>query len=94
MCRNDTVYIEILQKIPKICNFLQKQTKKKKKTALKCLFAKSTSQKGHKMKSKNQIKTKLLVTLAFALIGSTALAQNTIDDIEREIQMLEKQKNS
>lgn len=46
------------------------------------------------MKSKNQIKTKLLVTLAFALIGSTALAQNTIDDIEREIQMLEKQKNS
>lgn len=44
------------------------------------------------MKSKNQTKTKILATLAFALLGSIALAQNTIDDIEREIQMLEKQK--
>lgn len=92
MCRNDTVHIETLQKMTKNCKFLQKQTKKKKKTALKCLFAKSTPQKGHKMRLKNQTKPKLLAAFAFALLGSTALAQNTVDDIEREIQMLEKQK--
>lgn len=91
MCRNDTVHIGILQKMPKICNFLQKQTKKKK-TALKCLFAKSTPQKGHKMKSAKLPSCLFLATFAFALLGSTALAQNTIDDIEKEIQMLEKQK--
>lgn len=91
MYRNDTVHIETLQKMTKNCKFLQKQTKKKKKTALKCLFAKSTP-KGHKMKTLKPLATLILATFAFALLGSTALAQNTIDDIEREIQMLEKQK--
>lgn len=65
-----------------------------KKTAVKCLFAKSTPQKGHKMKSTKLPSCLFLVAFAFALLGSTALAQNTIDDIEREIQMLEKQKKT